>query len=41
MVLMGSDTPPDGFNKPQGSAVHLEFDDLVEAIFKKLAETER
>jgi PhnB protein len=40
MVLMGSDTPPDGFNKPQGFAVHLEFDDLVEAerIFQKLAE---
>lgn len=40
MVLMGSDTLPDDFNKPQGFAVHLEFDDLVEAerIFQKLAE---
>ncbi|MEG4228069.1 VOC family protein [Microcoleus sp. N9_B2] len=40
MVLMGSDTPPDGFQKPQGFSVHLQFDDLVEAerIFQKLAE---
>jgi len=40
MVLMGSDTPPDGFEKPQGFSVHLQFDDLVEAerIFQKLAE---
>src|SRR4028118_319966 len=40
MVLMGSDTPPDDFKKPQGFSVHLEFDDLVEAerIFQKLAE---
>ncbi|MEG4143884.1 VOC family protein [Microcoleus sp. Pol7_B1] len=40
MVLMGSDTPPDGFKKPQGFSVNLQFDDLVEAerIFQKLAE---
>ncbi len=40
MVLMGSDTPPDGFKKPQGFSVNLQFDDLVEAerIFEKLAE---
>jgi PhnB protein len=40
MVLMGSDTPPDGFKKPQGFSVNLLFDDLVEAerIFQKLAE---
>ncbi|MEG4963945.1 MULTISPECIES: VOC family protein [unclassified Microcoleus] len=40
MVLMGSDTPPDGFKKPQGFSVNLQFDDLVEAerIFLKLAE---
>jgi PhnB protein len=40
MVLMGSDTLPDCFNKPQGFSVHLEFDDRVEAerIFQKLAE---
>ncbi|MEG4115637.1 MULTISPECIES: VOC family protein [unclassified Microcoleus] len=40
MVLMGSDTPPDGFKKPQGFSVNLQFDYLVEAerIFQKLAE---
>ena len=40
MVLMGSDTPPDDFQKPQGFSVQLQFDDLVEAerIFQKLAE---
>jgi PhnB protein len=40
MVLMGSDTPPDGFKKPQGFSVNLQFDDLAEAerIFQKLAE---
>jgi len=40
MVLMGSDTPPDGFQKPQGFSVNLQFDDRVEAerIFQKLAE---
>ena len=40
MVLMGSDTPPDRFQKPQGFSVNLQFDDLVEAerIFQKLAE---
>lgn len=40
IVLMGSDTPPDGFQKPQGFSVNLQFDDLVEAerIFQKLAE---
>ncbi|MEG4806668.1 VOC family protein [Microcoleus sp. F8-D1] len=41
MVLMGSDTPPDGFKKPQGFSVNLQFDDLVEAerIFEQLAES--
>ena len=40
MVLMGSDTAPDGFQKPQGFSVNLQFDDRVEAerIFQKLAE---
>ena len=40
MVLMGSDTLPDGFKKPQGFSVNLQFDDRVEAerIFQKLAE---
>jgi PhnB protein len=40
MVLMGSDTLRDGFKKPQGFSVNLQFDDLVEAerIFEKLAE---
>ncbi|MEG4818142.1 VOC family protein [Microcoleus sp. K5-D4] len=40
MVLMGSDTLPDDFKKPQGFSVNLQFDDLVEAerIFQKLAE---
>lgn len=40
MVLMGSDTPPDSFKKPQGFSVNLQFDDLVEGerIFHKLAE---
>ncbi|MEG4944142.1 VOC family protein [Microcoleus sp. F4-D5] len=40
MVLMGSDTPPDGFQKPQGFSVNLQFDDRVEAerLFQKLAE---
>jgi len=40
MVLMGSDTPPDSFKKPQGFSVNLQFDDRVEAerIFQKLAE---
>lgn len=40
MVLMGSDTPPDGFKKPQGFSVNLQFDGVVEAerIFEKLSE---
>ena len=40
MVLMGSDTPPDSFKKPQGFSVNLQFDDRVEAerIFQNLAE---
>jgi PhnB protein len=40
MVLMGSDAPPDYFEKPQGFNVNLQFDDVVEAerIFHALAE---
>ncbi|WP_445251955.1 VOC family protein [Microcoleus sp. B3-D7] len=40
MVLMGSDTLRDGFKKPQGFSVNLQFDDRVEAerIFQNLAE---
>jgi PhnB protein len=40
MVLMGSDAPPDSFEKPQGFSVSLVFDDPAEAerIFNALAE---
>jgi PhnB protein len=40
IVLMGSDAPPDYFEKPQGFNVNLQFDDVVEAerIFHALAE---
>jgi PhnB protein len=39
-VLMGSDAPPNYFEKPQGFSVSLVFDDPVEAerIFNALAE---
>jgi PhnB protein len=39
-VLMGSDAPPQFFEKPQGFSVSLHFDDAVEAerIFNALAE---
>jgi PhnB protein len=39
-VLMGSDAPPQMFEKPQGFSVSLVFDDPVEAerIFNALAE---
>jgi PhnB protein len=39
-VLMGSDAPPQFFEKPQGFSVSLIFDDAVEAerIFNALAE---
>jgi PhnB protein len=39
-VLMGSDAPPQFFEKPQGFSVSLVFDDAVEAerIFNALAE---
>ena len=40
MVLMGSDAPPDYFEKPQGFNVNLQFEDVVEAerIFHALVE---
>ena len=40
MALMGSDAPPDYFEKPQGFSVSLQFDDVVEAerIFQAFAE---
>jgi PhnB protein len=31
MILMGSDTPSEHFNPPQGFAVSLQFDDVAEA----------
>jgi len=39
-VLMGSDTMPENFNKPQGFDVTLEFDDVAEGkrVFDELAE---
>jgi PhnB protein len=39
-VLMGSDAPPDSFEKPQGFSVSLVFDDVAEAerIFQAFAE---
>jgi PhnB protein len=39
-VLMGSDAPPQFFEKPQGFSVSLQFDNTVEAerIFNILAE---
>jgi PhnB protein len=40
MVLMGSDAPPEYFEKPQGFNVNLQFDDVTEAerIFSALSE---
>jgi PhnB protein len=40
VVLMGSDTMPENFNKPQGFDVNLEFDNVAEGkrIFDALAE---
>ncbi len=40
IVLMGSDAPPDYFEKPQGFYVNLQFDDVAEAerVFNALAE---
>jgi PhnB protein len=40
MVLMGADSPPEYFEKPQGFNINLQFDDVAEAerIFKALAE---
>jgi PhnB protein len=39
MVLMGSDAPPEYFEKPQGFNVNLQFDDVTEAerIFSALS----
>jgi hypothetical protein len=39
-VLMGSDAPPEYFDKPQGFNVNLQFDDVTEAerIFSALSE---
>jgi len=30
VTLMGSDAPPENFNKPQGFNVNLEFDNVTE-----------
>jgi PhnB protein len=40
VVLMGSDAPPENFNKPQGFDVNLQFDDVAEGerVFNALAE---
>jgi len=40
IVLMGSDSPPDYFEKPQGFSVNLQFEDIAEAerVFQALAE---
>ena len=40
IVLMGSDAPPDYFEKPQGFSVNLQFEDVAEAerVFLALAE---
>lgn len=41
IVLMGSDAPPDYFEKPQGFSVNLQFEDVAEAerVFQALAES--
>ena len=40
IILMGSDAPPDYFEKPQGFSVNLQFEDVAEAerVFQALAE---
>jgi PhnB protein len=40
VVLMGSDAPPDRFEKPQGFDVNLQFDNVAEGerVFNALAE---
>lgn len=40
IVLMGSDAPPDYFEKPQGFSVNLQFEDIAETerVFQALAE---
>jgi PhnB protein len=41
IVLMGSDSPPEYFEKPQGFSVNLQFEDVAEAerVFQALAES--
>jgi PhnB protein len=41
IVLMGSDAPPDYFEKPQGFSVNLQFEDVAEAerVFQALTES--
>ena len=41
IVLMGSDAPPDYFEKPQGFSVNLQFEDVAEAerVFQALSES--
>jgi PhnB protein len=38
---MGSDSPPEYFEKPQGFSVNLQFEDVAEAerVFQALAES--
>jgi PhnB protein len=40
MVLMGADSPPEYFEKPQGFNINLQFDDVAEAerVFHALSE---
>jgi PhnB protein len=40
VVLMGADSPPEYFEKPQGFNINLQFDDVAEAerIFKRVFE---
>ncbi|PZO37193.1 MAG: VOC family protein [Pseudanabaena frigida] len=40
IVLMGSDSPPEYFEKPQGFSVNLQFEDVAESerVFQALAE---
>ncbi len=39
-ILMGSDAPPNSYQKPQGTSVHIGLHDAAEAerIFKELSE---
>ena len=41
IVLMGSDSPPEYFEKPQGFSVNLQFEDVAESerVFQALAES--